>query len=353
MKKITLSKDNAKLIGRTFSKGGALWLGLSGTGAEFVFTGKIFRITIKGDEIAVPGNEDSYTRIAVYADGKRVFDEIVDFNEKTFDVLEFEEEKTADIRIIKLSEAAMSSCAVEVVTDDGARVEPAAGKAHKIEFIGDSITCGYGVDDEDENHQFSTSTEDVTRAYAYKTADALNADYSMFSASGYGIISGYTEEDVPKYEETIPQFYESMGFSYGSFDGVKPQNIKWDFGIFVPDVIVVNLGTNDDSYCRDFSDRQQVFEKEYAKFLERVRALNPTAYIFCTVGIMGERIYSAVESGCKAYAEKTGDKRITAMRFSEQNGAEDGYAANWHPTEKTHIKAAETLTEKIRNVMDW
>ena len=240
MKKITISKDNAKLIGRTFSKDGALWLGLSGTGVEFVFTGKSLIITVKGDEIAAPGNEDSYSRIAVYADGKRVLDEIVDIQEKTFDVLNFEEKTTAKVRIIKLSEAAMSSSAVEIETDDGARIEPTAEKAHKIEFIGDSITCGYGVDDEDENHQFSTSTEDVTRTYAYKTAKALNADYSMFSASGYGIISGYTEEDVPKTEETIPQFYESMGFSRGSFGGKKPQDIKWDFGSFVPEVIVIN-----------------------------------------------------------------------------------------------------------------
>lgn len=48
-----------------------------------------------------------------------------------------------------------------------------------MEFIGDSITCGYGVDDPDKEHHFKTATEDVTKAYAYKTALALNADYSM------------------------------------------------------------------------------------------------------------------------------------------------------------------------------
>ena len=52
-------------------------------------------------------------------------------------------------------------------------------KPLKIEVIGDSITCGYGVDDEDENHQFTTATEDVTKAYAYKTAKALDAEYSI------------------------------------------------------------------------------------------------------------------------------------------------------------------------------
>lgn len=78
-----------------------------------------------------------------------------------------------------------------------------------MEFIGDSITCGYGVDDEVAEHQFKTATEDVTRAYAYKTARMLNADYSMFSASGYGIITGYTEGDVKLEDQRLPQFYES------------------------------------------------------------------------------------------------------------------------------------------------
>lgn len=59
----------------------------------------------------------------------------------------------------------------------------------------DSITCGYGVDDEDRSHQFSTKTEDATKAYAYKTAQLLNADYSLVSYSGHGVVLGYTTRE--------------------------------------------------------------------------------------------------------------------------------------------------------------
>ena len=97
------------------------------------------------------------------------------------------------MEIIKLSESPMSAVGIEAFAEGSAEALPE--KPLKIEFIGDSITCGYGVDDEDENHQFTTATEDVTKAYAYKTAKALDAEYSMFSASGYGIVSGYTEGD--------------------------------------------------------------------------------------------------------------------------------------------------------------
>lgn len=33
-------------------------------------------------------------------------------------------------------------------------------KMENIRFIGDSITCGYGVDDEDRDHHFATGTEE-------------------------------------------------------------------------------------------------------------------------------------------------------------------------------------------------
>lgn len=39
------------------------------------------------------------------------------------------------------------------------------------------------------------------------------------------------------------------------------------------------------------------------------------------------------------------------MMFHEQDGANDGFAANWHPTEKTHTKAAAVLTEKLREII--
>ena len=326
MDRLQLDK-NAKLTGRVYFKDEVMWLGLSGSGASFTFDGTKLVLNLKGDNIAVGENPIDYARIAVYVDGKRV----------------------VDVEIIKLSESPMSAVGIEAFAEGSAEALPE--KPLKIEFIGDSITCGYGVDDEDENHQFTTATEDVTKAYAYKTAKTLDAEYSMFSASGYGIVSGYTEGDEPISEQTIPQFYCSYGFSRGNFAGTAPQDIPWDFSKYVPQIIVINLGTNDDSYCRDYKDRQAVFSKLYADFLAVVREKNPQAYILCTVGIMGERIFPAVEEGIKIYLESHADSKISSMMFHEQDGANDGFAANWHPTEKTHKKAAAVLTEKLREII--
>ena len=354
MKKQMFTNDSCRVIGRVYDKEGTLWCALSGSGIEFRFKGGALKLGFLGDEVAaMPDNEENYTRIAVYVDGERVADTQIDSAEKTVTVFEGGEHDSV-VRIIKLSECAMSCVGLAYAeTDDGALLTPTEAKAHRIEFIGDSITCGYGVDDEDPLHHFKCSTEDVTRAYAFKTARELGVEYSMFSTSGYGIITGYTEGDEKIEAQRIPLYYESCGFSYGSFGGEKPQDIGWDFGRYVPELVLINLGTNDDSYCREHADRQADYTENYIEFLKLVRAHNPDAYILCTVGIMGQRIFPALEKAVAEYAAQTGDKRISTMLFDEQDSENDGLVADYHPTEVTHTKAAKALSAEIRRIMGW
>lgn len=241
----------------------------------------------------------------------------------------------------------------EIAVNAREGIKPTPENLHKIEFIGDSITCGYGVDDENELHSFSTATEDVTKTYAYKTAEELQADYSMVAYSGYGIISGYTTSDQRLTSQLLPDYYEKVAKSNGKFDGtLVPQSIGWDFNRFVPELIVINLGTNDDSYTQNDKEKQAEYAGQYVEFLKRVRANNAAAKILCTLGIMGDRLYPFVEQAVEVYMRETGDANIAAMKFDVQL-AFDGYAINGHPSKATHIKAAEKLISQIKELMEW
>lgn len=352
---VIAGEENVKLLGRTYLMDDTLWLALSGSGIDFIYTGKKLEISVTGDGAASAADAGNYARIAIYVDGQRVIDDMVDEAEKTYTVIESGEETTSEVQVIKLSECAMSTVGIEPLSvGDGASVAPAGDKTHKIEFIGDSITCGYGVDDEDENHSFSTSTEDVTKAYAYKTAQLLDADYSMFSISGYGVISGYTSTDQKVESQTIPQYYGSLGYSWNSFAGtVQPQSVEWDFGSFQPEAVVINLGTNDYSYCGSSMDKQDEFSEAYIEFIKQVRERNPDAKIFCTLGIMGQQLFTAVQTAVYYYTEETGDENIIAFKFDQQDSEADGLAADWHPTEATHEKAAAALSGFIKEEMGW
>ena len=347
----TAKPENVKQLGRTYySDKDILWCAFSGTGAEFKFSGTKCTINIVGDSVSTTSEVDNHARVAIYVNDKRVVDEMLTKQENQFVVVDETEATNATIKVVKLSETANSTFGIGSIEVEGGKIEPTEKKELLIEFIGDSITCGYGVDDEDRDHHFSTTTEDVTRAYAYKTAQTLNADYSMVAISGYGIISGYSSDDKPVSNQTIPQYYDTLGFTYGGFGSEKPQDIKWDFSSRQPDVILINLGTNDSSYTKGKEDRIASFTEEYGKFIKTIREKNPDATIICSLGIMGAQLYSSIELAVNTYVEETGDENIELFKFSEQR-QEDGHAADWHPTETTHIKAAGKLVEKIQEIL--
>lgn len=351
MNTYTPSWENVKPLGRTMPLEDSLWLCFSGTGAEFTATCTTLSVTIAAD--SAYADAANRTRIAMEVNGLRLVDDMLDAPEKTYDLWSSVAPETITVRIIKLSETAMSTCGIKAITTDAPAIHPTAKKAHTIEFIGDSITCGYGADDEVAEHTFSTATENVTAAYAYKAAQLLDADYSMVSISGYGIISGWTPTvGVKSPQQLLPNYYEKLGFSYGSYQGQTPADVPWDFSAFTPELIVINLGTNDNSYTGDDPARQEDYCTHYAAFLHVVRSHNPNATILCTLGTMGDNLYPQVEKAVALYQAETGDSNISCMHFAVQSPA-DGYAVAWHPSQLTHSKAANALVQHVQQLMSW
>ncbi|WP_054743139.1 SGNH/GDSL hydrolase family protein [Cellulosilyticum ruminicola] len=252
---------------------------------------------------------------------------------------------------MKLSESANSTFGIASLdVTSTASIKPTEAKAHRIEFIGDSITCGYGVDHEGVGGGFTTATENATKTYAYKTAQNLDADYNFVSYSGYGIISGYTSGQKNTNQLVAP-YYDKIGFSYGYFNSeLEVATVPWSFEV-QPEVIVINLGTNDSSYCGNDASKQAEFTEGYVDFIKMVREKNPDATIFCTLGIMGDDLYPCVKEAVEKYVAQTGDEKVTSMKFAVQ-AYNDGWGTDYHPTEKTHEKAARKLTSYIETVMD-
>ena len=266
MKYYEVNEQNVKILGRALQTEKGLWCVYSATGAEFVTKATKIEITLQGDSEAVSDNELNYVRYAIYVNGVRVVDDRLNEAERTVTVLDTEEATEAIVTIVKLSEAAMSTMRISRIGIEGEKIAPTPDKPMMIEVVGDSITCGYGVEDEDRDHHFSTATEDVTKAYSYGLVNMLDADYSLVSVSGWGIISGYSDDgETRRTDQMLPPYYEKLGYSDENLDGVKPQEVDWDFGRRQPDLVVINLGTNDSSYCLEHEDRRELFTSEYVR----------------------------------------------------------------------------------------
>ena len=265
--------------------------------------------------------------------------------EKTVEVFKHEEVKKHTVKLIKLSESSSSVFGIQsIVANCINNITPTAYKDLKIEFIGDSITCGYGVDDEVKEHGFSTTTEDGTKTYAYKACEALDADYSMVCYSGHGIISGYTGDGNRQTWGIVPDIYDKVGRSGGG-EAPNMSSIDWDFDKFEPDYVVINLGTNDHSYVKGDAAKAKEYAEAYAEFIKVIRKKYKDTHIICSLGIMGDELFKSIEEAI----ELSGDKNISALRFSPR-ASTDPVAADWHPAEATHERAAGELVEHINSL---
>ena len=341
-KNYAATEENVKLVGRTMYSNDTTWLVQSGSAVEFTITGKSAAITLAGDS-SINNDENYRSRYAVLVDGEIIADDVMSTPEKTLTLFDGETSRTAKIKIIHLSEAMNGAIGVKnisVTSNQPVPICPEPEKALSIEFIGDSITCAYGVEGLSSYESFKTTTENFMKSYAYLTAQKLNADYSAVSYSGHGIISGYTSSGEINTDSLIPDCYGLTG-------KLSDYAENWNFETRSHDVVVINLGTNDSSYVtKDPETRAQEFINGYMDFLKTVREKNPEVYIICTLGTMGDELYEYVAEAVEQYRTDTGDQRIMSYHSTVQNQA-DGIGSDWHPSAVTQQKSAYVLADKI------
>ncbi|MDE5764211.1 MAG: hypothetical protein K2I00_04505 [Ruminococcus sp.] len=341
---IEASEKNIRYIGRNiYDKDNIAWLVQSGSAVEFNVTGKSAEITINGDGFT-ESDEKYRPRYAVIVDGEIILDELLDVKEKTVELFSGSASRTAVVKVIHLSEAnngAVGVSSLKVNSDSPVPVSPTAKKDLKIEFIGDSITCAYGVEGKDQYENFKTSTENFMKSYAYLTAQQLDADYSAVCYSGHGIVSGYSQNGDIETESLVPDYYDYVG-KLGNY------KVPWNFDSYQPDVIVINLGTNDNTYAsKDYETRGLEYAEKYTEFLEHIHEMNPDAYIICTVGTMGcTEMYPYIETAVDNFKKSSKYDRIMSYQSATHTQA-DGLGSDWHPSLKTQQNSAYVLADKI------
>lgn len=143
-----------------------------------------------------------------------------------------------------------------------------------IEFIGNSLTCGYGVEGLDRNERFRAETENCDKAYACITARYFDADYTLIAHSGRGVVRNYGDKKPVSSAGTMP---ERMQRLYDESD-----SLLWEYAQspWCPDIVVVNLGTNDFSKGAWPSENQ--FKAGYELLLRTMREhYGPQVPILC------------------------------------------------------------------------
>lgn len=227
----------------------------------------------------------------------------------------------------------------EIIGPD-AKLLPAPERPElKIEFIGNSITCGYGTEADSGQVHFSYDNENHTLGYAYLTARALDADFNMVAKSGIGMYRSYGGPREGSPGNRMPDLYDQTFFYTADYD--------WDHSSFVPDIICINLGTNDTS-MNDFE--WPLLEAKYNEFLDHLRELHPAAKIVVLNGPMlnGELLVQMREALDRVAA---GRENVYRFDFSPCTG-ELGYGADFHPSRAQAVKMAQELIPYLLRLTD-
>lgn len=291
----------------------------------------------------------------------------------------------------------------------GGTLLPPTRRARRIEFIGDSIVCGYGNEGKNATCPFEVKvrdarapdgktfpitvplTENQYESFTSRAARVLDADATTICWSGKGVYKNYKErtkernpqtgavEDAKDQSSTVPDLWEGRTIG-GDYEGYK-----WDWSNEkpedVPHVVFVSLGTND--FSRD-SEPQTTdpdklpgdnipdgllyqpgeLDKFYAAYLElirKVRLHRPSAHIFIATPPMVtdqfplEHARSSLRNVLdRIVAEmlRGGDQKVYAMNLVEQ-GFRYGLGCDYHPNLEVHRIMSEQLVSAIRSKTCW
>lgn len=215
----------------------------------------------------------------------------------------------------------------------------------KIEFYGDSITAGHGVDvlpsqPDSGNPEFYNNY----LTYAARTARHFDAQYSCIAKGGIGVM-------VSWFPITMPEMYDRT-------DPEDP-NSKWDFSKYTPDAVVINLLQND-SWLVEKPDHPQFKARfggtppdeskiiqSYQSFIKSLRGKYPQASIICVLGSMdATRAGSKWPGYVKQAVKGLNDSKIYTDFFRYKNSP-------GHPKAAEQKVMADELIDFIDKNIKW
>lgn len=344
------NEEHINWYGRTYvdEGNGEHWFNHSASG---------FEVTFKGTELTAQFRATNYSGtwnpvLGVYVDGES--------EPKNATVISLTEQKTTialaeglteglhTVKVLKRSEGQASENSLIELTTDGDFYTPPEKPVRKLEFFGDSLTCGVGITATQQTGEGDSMSEDGTATYAGIAARFFNAQYNVFAGGGRGLYkSPYYADD-----ETIYDLYKHVDFGNAS---------EWDFSSYVPDAVVINLGTNDSNYvninCRteqEKSDFYDGYKARYEQFIKELHALYPDAHIVVVYNMAaGENSY--LHRGFEEFIDGLAVSEglpLTVLKFAAMQD-DPGAIMLDHPGLITHQKCGDMLVEHLKEILGW
>ncbi|OMP75079.1 SGNH/GDSL hydrolase family protein [[Flexibacter] sp. ATCC 35208] len=262
-------------MGRVIQTDNSAQLSWSATTASINFKGTGVKVKLKDER------GDNYYNVVV--DGKVISKLQPDSTVHTYTLVSGLKNGNHTLVLFKRTEWAMGKTWLYNFEVDGTLLQAPVAKKRKIEFYGNSITCGYAVEDSSGKDRGTGPYENAYISYASLTARHFNAEYHLVAKSGIGVLISW-------FPLIMPEMYDRT-------DATDAAS-KWDFSSYTPDLIVINLFQNDswlvakpehEQFKAKFGDKvpdAKTIVAAYSNLVKKIRDKHPKAQIICALGNM-------------------------------------------------------------------
>lgn len=353
-----ITQNKLKPIGRTYIKEHKLFMNFSGSGLMFKTLTKKLIIKVFSTKY---NDDNSCPFISVLINDERI-DVKIDSQHK---LIEFDLNlETCTVQILKRTESSVSFIAIEEILVDEFLVLESKNK-FKIEFYGDSLTCGFGNLSNNPTDKFKSETESFLESYAYLTCKHLDAEYSAICVSGFPIYKSRWNEGF-KIESVADMISMSDYSEDMSIETINP----WDNNKFIPNLVIINLGSNDCSYFNEgekwvddlilkhknfenvlktdeFKNELINLENKIKSFLDDIFLKYENVKVIWALGMIkiDDHIQKVFDKAIKDY----NNENVYQFNFNVRNIC-DERGAVYHPNKKMHQIASEELVQFIKKI---
>ena len=208
-------------------------------------------------------------------------------------------------------------------------------KGRLIEVIGDSYSCGYGAEGTENSH-FELKTENCDKAYECAIARYFNADYVLVAHSGMGMARNYNGKKMKTMTQRYPLLFDNH------------DSIAYDFRLYYPDLVMINLGTNDFSV----NGAPETYVDTYVKLISVIREHYGNVPVLCVTPHSANIFLLAALKELRTKITGMKDVRISEP-MPDIVVSNPDIGSDWHPNWRGHQKIASTLIPVVATMTGW
>lgn len=338
-------EEDVKYFGRTYAENGVRYFSWSNSGFQFSFYGTGATASLRVSQHTA-GSSTQTAYVKVYVDGILSKDIALAEAETDVTLASGLTEGLHTVKVIKRTSAYYTAVGLsEIQLDAGSEIrETRKYYERKMLVIGDDLSTGYGSMVTNANVAagsvpgYTTATEDSTITYASLTSDYFGAENMTVALSG-GSGRGIVKNGGGSTTHIAPRFFEYLDYR-------NKRDVVYDHSQFDPDVVVINLGTYDNTA----GVTATAFRQGCKNFILQVRAAYPEAKILYAYGFHSNPYANSIQS-VVSELNNAGDTEVYYTALTGLAASEKGISG--HPTKEAHVSRSKELIAAVEKITGW